>query len=481
MAASKRPLVWRRLPVHAAAYLLLGAGVSLGLAVVLAGTVDPRKGEAVAAERVAGFVTWSVNATRRPGAAYVESARVRVKPASVTYASWSVEQALGPPDTTGYGDIRTAWTTPSQDNAQALEWLELDYANPVLPAAVHVYETYNPGAVVKVAVSRPDGTEVVAWSGADPSLGKQQSSVSVLPLTGVDFPISRVRVYLDTAKVTGWNEVDAVGLVGKDNSTQWATAARASASYGVTQVQPGTPDSATTPSPEQVTPRWTGFATPGPTFARGRADTESRVATAFGWPFLTITGTHEVAPPPAPPPVTTTPMSYPVDLSDSLVLTPPPSPAVTGLLPTVTTGSAMGSATGSTAGGTVVSGQQPPPQVVPRPSGIIWSGLALNALLFAPVLAALRWLALAPRRFIREVGRLRNGRCIACGYDLGYDFIAGCPECGWRRPGQVTQEADRPPSYAAAAPPAPLPGANGTPGAANADLAAAVGGRFANQ
>src|SRR4051812_42503781 len=105
MAATKRPHVWRRLLVHAAAYFLLGAGVSLGLAVVLAGTVDPRNGETVAAERIAGPVTWSVSAARRAGAAYVESTRVRVKPAGGAYASWSVEQALGPPDTAGYGDI----------------------------------------------------------------------------------------------------------------------------------------------------------------------------------------------------------------------------------------------------------------------------------------------------------------------------------------------------------------------------------------
>jgi quinoprotein glucose dehydrogenase len=48
------------------------------------------------------------------------------------------------------------------------------------------------------------------------------------------------------------------------------------------------------------------------------------------------------------------------------------------------------------------------------------------------------WLAIwatltIPRRFVRDLARLRRGACIACGYDLNYDFPKGCPECGWRR------------------------------------------------
>jgi hypothetical protein len=63
-----------------------------------------------------------------------------------------------------------------------------------------------------------------------------------------------------------------------------------------------------------------------------------------------------------------------------------------------------------------------------------WPGLVVNAVLFATLIAAGRLLLRVPGRFIREVSRLRDGRCIACGYDVGYDFARGCPECGWRRP-----------------------------------------------
>jgi hypothetical protein len=63
----------------------------------------------------------------------------------------------------------------------------------------------------------------------------------------------------------------------------------------------------------------------------------------------------------------------------------------------------------------------------------IWSGLAVNTLFYAAIWAGIYAALVVPRRFVREVARFRRGACIACGYDLGYDFIHGCPECGWRR------------------------------------------------
>jgi hypothetical protein len=63
----------------------------------------------------------------------------------------------------------------------------------------------------------------------------------------------------------------------------------------------------------------------------------------------------------------------------------------------------------------------------------IWRGLLVNVAVYSTAWWLL-WLAVtAPRRFIRQVSRFRSGCCIECGYDLGYDFMAGCPECGWRR------------------------------------------------
>ena len=74
-----------------------------------------------------------------------------------------------------------------------------------------------------------------------------------------------------------------------------------------------------------------------------------------------------------------------------------------------------------------------PPDIAGIPLHPIWSGLTIDALIFGGGLLLLRWLLTAPGRLMRELSRMRRGRCISCGYDLGYDFVRGCPECGWRR------------------------------------------------
>jgi len=71
-----------------------------------------------------------------------------------------------------------------------------------------------------------------------------------------------------------------------------------------------------------------------------------------------------------------------------------------------------------------------PPVLPARP---IWSGLIFNSIFYATFLALAYWLLTKPRRLVLELLRMRSGCCIACGYELDFDFRGGCPECGWRR------------------------------------------------
>ena len=141
---------------------------------------------------------------------------------------WGPEQATGEPDTPLAGDNTTAWASLSTGGQP--EWLTLRYAKAVIPKTVLIHETYNPGAVNKVSVFTADGTEVEAWKGQDPTPVGRQKSISKIDLK-VDFKTDRVKIYIDSPRVPGWNEIDAVGLVDKTDQTQWAVAAKASSSY----------------------------------------------------------------------------------------------------------------------------------------------------------------------------------------------------------------------------------------------------------
>ncbi len=141
--------------------------------------------------------------------------------------SWSVLQVIGPPDTMSNGDHPTAWAPAQQDGG--VEWLTMEYAQPLEVAQVVVRETCGPGCITKITTVTDAGTEVTLWEGPPPKNASPSSTVFNIP---PGTTTSRVKVYLDTRLVAGWNEIDAVQLVGRDGTRQWARNASASSSYG---------------------------------------------------------------------------------------------------------------------------------------------------------------------------------------------------------------------------------------------------------
>ncbi|MFN0127879.1 MAG: hypothetical protein ACKV19_14460 [Verrucomicrobiales bacterium] len=141
--------------------------------------------------------------------------------------SWSPGQVAGAPDTANHGDYSTAWASQSQDGGK--EWLNVKYAEAVEIREINIHETYNPGAISKVSAMMPDGSERVIWEGTmNPEEGIIERAVPVPPGIRSD----QIRVELDTSRVPGWNEIDAVELVGRDGSRQWATEGTASSYFG---------------------------------------------------------------------------------------------------------------------------------------------------------------------------------------------------------------------------------------------------------
>jgi len=134
---------------------------------------------------------------------------------------------VGPPNTHQAGDIPTAWAPLSSQGGRD-EWLHVNYDRAVDISEVRVRETYNPGAIAKLAAVLSDGQEVVIWEGVTPPTeAPADTSFSVPP--GIQ--AQSVKIYLDRTRAQGWNEIDAVELVGRDGTHQWASSATASTSY----------------------------------------------------------------------------------------------------------------------------------------------------------------------------------------------------------------------------------------------------------
>jgi hypothetical protein len=126
-------------------------------------------------------------------------------------AGYSAMQATGAPNVDRYADDGKAWA-PSTEDA-GIEWLDLTYAKPVHATAVRVRESCGSGAVIRLELYDEQGTAHQIWQGLDPTKELNYLEVN-FPRTA--FKTSRVKVTLATNTIPGWNEIDAVQLVGKE-------------------------------------------------------------------------------------------------------------------------------------------------------------------------------------------------------------------------------------------------------------------------
>ena len=357
--------------------LLLGALSTIALSWLLAFKVELVDDPALSGQGVDGLRTWTIQGWSGLGSIRLHSIR--------NIPSWSVLQAVGPPDTPGAGDIVTAWASATTDSQN--EWLILDYEKSVVPTQVFVHETYNPGALERVSVFNEAGQEITVWEGADPTKPGSVRGVSSIPVA-VNFKTSRVKIYLDSPKVPGWNEIDTVGLADDAGNTLWPIDASASTSYG----------SRPTPSPgggpPPFVPQWCPLLHPDK-----KNNHEERMIEARGWPMLAMWGERDLNSPAA-----TSSRLAPLMYFGGMGASGPPS--------------------------RLYAASTFAPLLPLRP---IWSGFIIDTIVFA-ILFRLIYLTLAvPRRFVLELARMRRGCCLRCGYQLGFDFQKGCPECGWRR------------------------------------------------
>jgi len=126
---------------------------------------------------------------------------------------WSANQAVGPPNTNRCGDYQTAWATAGSDSKA---WLEVKYPLAVHVTAVNVIQTFNPNQVVTVELIGPFDRSIEIYN--LPTFQVDQPCPYTLPI-----PIEKTGGRFDTVRITidqselglGWNQIDAVELVGE--------------------------------------------------------------------------------------------------------------------------------------------------------------------------------------------------------------------------------------------------------------------------
>ncbi|MBI3271212.1 MAG: zinc ribbon domain-containing protein [Planctomycetes bacterium] len=150
-----------------------------------------------------------------PAAAQPQALRqwaARALGASSQYGTrlWTADMLVGPPDCQVEGKDGRVWCPGAADGGA--EWAIVEYAVPVAPTQVRVHESLNPGCVARLEGQTTTGQWVRLWEGQDPAT--PENKILDIAFKGSRPPIARLRLILDTARVPGWNEIDAVELIG---------------------------------------------------------------------------------------------------------------------------------------------------------------------------------------------------------------------------------------------------------------------------
>ena len=126
-------------------------------------------------------------------------------------SDYSANQALFSPNVYPYyGDSPFAWSSETADDQR--EFLELGYSMPVRADSIHIYETFNGGAVDTVYVRNPSTGD---W---DVVYEAEVDTITESRILRIGFPrlevgTSAIRIAINSPAVPDWNEIDAVALI----------------------------------------------------------------------------------------------------------------------------------------------------------------------------------------------------------------------------------------------------------------------------
>ena len=170
-----------------------------------------------------GFVREKLAAETHPA---VRRNLERAMASQGTIPDFHAMQAAGSPNSDAQVDDPRAWA--SERGNMGIQWIEATYRTPLRVQTLRIYEVNSAGAVVEVQTVDSRGQRRTVWRGADPT---GRPGVFELRISPTSYRVQRVRLVLDTDRRAGWNEIDAIEIVGPDGRA-WAVSAVASSRYG---------------------------------------------------------------------------------------------------------------------------------------------------------------------------------------------------------------------------------------------------------
>ncbi len=134
--------------------------------------------------------------------------------AGTSYADpeWGAEQASGEPDTVRCGDFQSAWASSGSDS---VDWLEIQFETPVYVTAVNIVQTFNANQIAKVELIGTFGRSQTIYEQIPVQVDQPCPYMLSIDVAKTSVLYNAVRITVDQSVLgLGWNEIDAVQLVG---------------------------------------------------------------------------------------------------------------------------------------------------------------------------------------------------------------------------------------------------------------------------
>jgi hypothetical protein len=128
-------------------------------------------------------------------------------------AGFSAWQATGAANVTARRDDPNAWT-PAEADA-GIEWLEVTFAKPVHATEIRVRQNFNPGAIIKLELIDDKGGRQTVFQGVDERKYDEWTWWFTQTFPKTPGLVTGAKITLATNAVTGWNQIDAVQLIGE--------------------------------------------------------------------------------------------------------------------------------------------------------------------------------------------------------------------------------------------------------------------------
>ncbi len=125
---------------------------------------------------------------------------------------YNAHQILGKPSKLPtIGNSPCAWS-PASDASPVEEWIKVGYKNPMPIKQIGVAENFNAGAITKIYAYDPQDKEYLVYTNQKDTTHVPGRMLNIYFKEATAFKVAALKIVLNTRRISGWNQVDAVGI-----------------------------------------------------------------------------------------------------------------------------------------------------------------------------------------------------------------------------------------------------------------------------